>query len=226
MRILLADRDHDLNEFVKKGLAQEGFIVEVVSDGHSALNAAIDGEHDAILLDTDMPEISGYEVLKKLRTQGNEVPILIIGASKKEQDMLHVLNNGADDYIMKPFRLAEVIARLRAILRRTGRNAKAPKASTLRAGKLELNLLRRELKCTGKLIYLTKVEFDLTEYFMRRSGEVISQNVLWQHLYGNESNLDSNSLPVHIRNLRRKIDCGSTKSLIRTVRGCGYALDV
>jgi len=226
MRILLADQDQELSDFVRAGLAQEGFAVDVAHDGDTAYEMAVEGKHDAILIDIVIPKLSGHDVLKKLRSQGNHVPVLIITFKNQEQDKLHSLNNGADDYIVKPFRLAEVIARIRAILRRTDNiGRKTSKTSVLLAGKLELHLLRRELKCASKSIYLTKVEFDLLEYFMRRPGEVISQCVLKQHLFGDESNLDTNALPVHVMNLRKKIDLHERKSLIRTVRSCGYALD-
>jgi two-component system, OmpR family, response regulator MprA len=229
MRILLADDDRELGEFVKAGLGREGIRVEVVNDGPWALEASLHGGHDAILLDLGVPNMNGFELLRKLRMHGNEVPILVLSKVRKEQEMLHALNSGADDYISKPFKLPEIVARLRAVLRRTARGPSASrtsKPSLLRAGKLKLNLLRRELTCAEEVIPLTKTEFDLMECFMRRPGDVISQSVLCQQVFRNEANLNSNSLPVHINNLRRKIDGSSSRSLIRTVRGCGYALGI
>ena len=139
MRILLADQDRELMEFVKKGLTHEGIVGDIVCDGQITFEMASEGDHDAVLIETVMPNLSGYDVLKKLRTQGSDVPLLIVTSKSQEKDKLHGLNNGVDNYIVKPFLLTEVVARIRAVLRRTVKDGcKRSEASVLRAVKLEL----------------------------------------------------------------------------------------
>ena len=227
MKLLLVEDDKDISDFIHEGLAREGIAVSRVADGKSALEIAGEEDFDIILLDVMMPELDGYQVLKKLRSQGNQTPVLMITCKGQERDKLQGFNSGADDYIVKPFVLSEVIARIRAILRRMDKSpAKGTHATLLKAGDIQLDLLKREAKRGGKPVELTKKEFDLLECFMRRPGQVLSQTVLNQHLTQHDFATSTNTIEVHIKNLRAKIDGKSGKSFLRTVRGCGYALDV
>ena len=241
MRLLLVEDDRDLSDFVREGMAREGFAVEVAGDGQEAIDRAAEGDYDVVVLDVMMPKLDGFTVLKTLRSRGYRGAILLATCKGQERDKLQGLNSGADDYIVKPFLLTELVARVRAVLRRTaGAGPQAAKGSMLKAGDLQMDLLKHEVKKAGKGIPLTKKEFDLLECFMRRPGQVLSQAVLAQHLSSADFDSHTNVIEVHIKNLRAKIDnpphggrgsvaaaTGKTgPSLIRTVRGCGYALGV
>lgn len=225
MKLLLVEDDKDLSEFAREGLVREGFAVDVARNGKEALERAGENAYEVILLDVMMPHVDGYTVLRKLRAQGNPSAILLVTCKGQERDKLQGLNSGADDYIVKPFLLSELVARIRAILRRTAAQ-KGTQGSILRARDLHMDLLKREVKRAGKPLVLTKMEFDLLEYFMRRPGQVLSHLVIVQHLSNTDVNVSPNAVEVHVKNLRAKIDPKSGKSFIRTVRGCGYALDV
>jgi len=226
MKVLLVEDDRDLSEFVQEGLQREGFAVDVARDGQQAIDEAQHSTYDIVLLDVMMPGLDGIEVLRTLRRRGFKGGVLMATSKGLEKDKLLGLNSGADDYIVKPFLLSELVARIRAILRRTTASVSAPSPSTLlEAGNLTMDLLRREVKNGKKVLSLTKKEFDLLEYFLRRPGQVLSQQVLSQHLSQTDFNTTTNVVEVHIKNLRRKMDSPAGPSLIRTVRGCGYALD-
>jgi len=226
MRLLLVEDDKDLSDFVREGLTREGFAVDLAVNGRQALEKAKEADYNVVLLDVMMPELDGYSVLKKLRAQGSHAAILMVTCRGQEGDKLQGFSGGADDYIVKPFLLTELIARIRAILRRVdSAKSKGSQGSVLRAGPLSMDLLKRELKLAGKPVPLTKTEFDLLEYFMRRPNQVLSRSVLVQHLSASDMNATTNTIEVHIKNLRRKIDGKSTHSLLRTVRGVGYSLD-
>jgi len=227
MKLLLVEDDKDLSEFVEEGMAREGFSVDLARNGQDAIDLSSRTFYEVILLDVMMPGLDGYSVLKRLRAKGHHGAILLVTCKGQERDKLEGLNSGADDYIVKPFLLTELVARVRAVLRRTAKSAPVESTgSALKAGDLHMDLLKREVKRTGKLINLTKREFDLLECFMRRPGQVLSQTVLSQHISGVDFNSATNIVEVHIKNLRAKLDRKSTPSLIRTVRGCGYALEV
>jgi len=227
MRLLLVEDDKDLGEFVQEGLAREGFVVDLARNGRAALDQAQEQTYDVILLDVMMPELDGLSALKKLRSKGYRGAILLVTCKGQERDKLDGLNNGADDYIVKPFLMSELVARIRAVMRRMSPTSGPKIAGTvLVSGDLQLDLLKRECKKSGKAIPLTKKEFDLLECFMRRPGQVLSQNSLCQQVFNTDFNTNSNTVEVHIKNLRSKIDGKSSKSILRTVRGCGYALEV
>ncbi len=226
MRLLLVEDDKDLCAFAREGLVREGFAVDVARNGQEAVDLAVERQYDVILMDVMMPEMDGFTALKTLRTRGFQGGVLLATCKGQERDKLQGLNNGADDYIVKPYLLTELVARIRAVLRRTsGSSAKTDQGSVLKAGPLELDLLKREVKKNGKNIALTKREFELLEYLMRRPGQVISQAVLAQHLTSMDYEAQTNTIEVHIKNLRAKIDSKSGDSLIRTARGFGYSLN-
>lgn len=221
MRLLLADDDKDLSEFVREGLVREGFVVDAADNGTKALELALAHPYNVMLLDVMIPELDGLSVLKRLRQKGYRGAILLVTCKGQERDKLEGFNNGADDYVVKPFLLSELIARVRAAARRA-----SPTGPILVAGGVSIDVSRRECRRGDKVIPLTKKEFDLLECFMRRPGEVISQAVITQQVFHADFNTSSNTVEVHIKNLRSKLDIKSAKSVLRTVRGCGYALDV
>jgi DNA-binding response OmpR family regulator len=227
MRLLLVEDDKDLCEFVQEGLAREGFSVDIAMDGQEAVDIASERQYDVILLDVMMPKLNGFAVLKTLRARGHRGAVILATCKGQEKDKLEGLNSGADDYIVKPFLLTELVARIRAVLRRTaGTPPMITDGAVLKAGHIEMDLLKHEVTKGGKPLSLTRREFELLEYFLRRPGQVITQTVLNQHLTRADFDSRTNSIEVHIMNLRAKIDPKSGPSLIRTIRGCGYALDV
>ncbi|HVO33390.1 MAG TPA: response regulator transcription factor [Elusimicrobiota bacterium] len=227
MRLLIVEDDRDLGDFMREGLEREGFLVTHLANGKDASAQIRQEPFDAVLLDVMIPGLDGYGVLKNLRSAGYRGAVILVTARGQERDKLEGLNNGADDYIVKPFLLTELVARIRAVLRRTATKPQAEdKPNVLRAGPLSLDLLKRDARKGNKVIALTKKEFDLLECLMRRPGQVLSQSVIGQQVFQNEFSSSTNTIEVHIKNLRSKIDAKGAKSLIRTVRGCGYALDV
>ncbi len=226
MRLLIAEDDADLRTFVLEGLTRAGFAVDAAKDGQEAVDLASERAYDVVLLDVVMPKRDGFEVLKTLRCRGYKGVVLLVTSRGQERDKLQGLNSGADDYIVKPFLLTELVARIRAILRRTTpARGTVLQGATIKVGPLEMDLLKREVRKGNKPIALTKKEFDLLEYLMRRPKQVHSQEDLAQHLTGIEHESQTNTIEVHIKNLRAKLDAKRGLSLIRTVRGCGYSLD-
>jgi two-component system copper resistance phosphate regulon response regulator CusR len=227
VRLLLVEDDKDLSEFIREGLSREGFAVDVAMEGQEAIDLAGERGYDVIVLDVMMPKMNGFAVLKSLRMRGHRGAVLMATSKGHEKDKLEGLNSGADDYIVKPFLLTELVARIRAVLRRTAAPSnKVIQGSVLKAAGLEMDLIKHEVKKAAKLLILTKKEFELLECFMRRPNQVLSQAVLAQHLTHADFDSKTNIIEVHIKNLRAKIDNKTGKSLIRTVRGCGYALDI
>lgn len=226
MRLLLVEDDKDLSDFVREGMSREGFVVDSVSNGQKAILQLDEADYDVVLLDVMMPGMDGFAVLKTLKQKGFKGAVLLVTCKGQERDKLEGLNSGADDYIVKPFLLSELIARVRAVLRRTmGAGLLPAKGSELEVNDLHMDLLKREVKKSGKTVALTKKEFDLLECLMRRPGQVLSQSVLNQQISNADFDSQTNVIEVHIKNLRAKIDNKTGPSRIRTVRGCGYALD-
>lgn len=227
MRLLSVEDQRELGEFLKAGLSREGFVVDTASDGMEALQKVEEVAYDVILLDVMMPGMSGISVLKQLRTNGYKGAILLVTCKGQESDKLEGLDTGADDYIVKPARLKELVARIRAVLRRTmpSQTTKSGANGILKAGNIEMDLQRREVKRGQRIVSLTKKEFDLLEYFLRHPNQVMSQTALVQHISQNDFLTGTNVVEFHIKNLRSKLDSKSSPSIIRTVRGCGYCLD-
>ncbi len=226
MRLLVAEDDRDLSDFVREGLTRAGFLVEAAADGEKALLLAAATRYDVVLLDVMMPKRDGYSVLKTLRARGYKGAILMVTSKGNEKEKLQGLDNGADDYIVKPFILTELVARVRAVVRRTtGANPQPVKGAFLKAGDIEMDLTKHQVKKSGKPVHLTKMEFVILECFMRRPGEVLSQSVLGQNLFNKEIKTNTNYVEVHIKNLRAKLDNKTGPRHFRTVRGFGYVLD-
>lgn len=216
MRLLLAEDDIMLGEALQDSLMAEGFVVDWMKDGQSALTAARDGDYDLLILDLGLPRRDGMSVLGQLRREGSELPVLILTARDALEDRVAGLDAGADDYLLKPFERAELAARLRALLRR--RHGRAH--PELRHGALVLDPAAQQVHFHGEAVKLPRREFTLLRELLEHAGEVLTRERLEAALYGWMDDIESNSLEVHVHHLRRKF--GST--LIRTVRGVGYLI--
>jgi two-component system copper resistance phosphate regulon response regulator CusR len=226
MRILVVDDDASFSQLLRDGLSAKGFHVDLAFNGKEALQKAIGITYDIILLDVLLPEIDGYTVLKKLRAMECAAAVLMVSFKDQEGDKLRGFASGADDYLVKPVRINELIARIRAILRRIGETRLMQDDPFLfKAGPLVLDLLRHEARKNGKPISMTKTEYSLLECLIRRPGQVIRRPILAKQLVSGDIEATANVIDVHIKNLRCKIDGRAEKSLIRTIRGVGYLLD-
>ena len=222
MRILVVDDEQAVRESLRRALSLEGFDVDLAVDGSEALGR-LEGEAeapDAVVLDVLMPGVDGLEVCRRLRRDGNRLPILMLTAKDQVEDRVAGLDAGADDYVVKPFALAELLARLRALLRRT----KGDEDGVLRFADLELDPGAHEARRDGELIELTRTEFSLLELFMRNPRQVLTRSVIFDRVWGYDFGYGSNSLDVYIGYLRRKTEAGGRPRLIQTLRGVGYAL--
>jgi len=217
MRILVVDDDPEIVSFVKRGLAYEGYTVDTAADGKEALTKARDREPDLVILDIMMPGIDGIEVAKRLR-QGGDVPILMLTAKGTVADKVTGFESGADDYLVKPFAFDELLARVRALLRR-----RQPKeGEILRFSDLSLDTATREVRRGKEIIELTTQEYDLLELFMRHPRQVLKRDLIYERVWGYDFEGLSNVIEVYVRYLRSKLETGGQPRLIHTVRGVGY----
>lgn len=219
VRILVVDDDPEIVSFVKRGLAYEGYTVDIAADGSQALAKAREREPDLVILDIMMPGIDGIEVAKRLR-QGGDVPIIMLTAKGTVADKVAGLESGADDYLVKPFAFDELLARVKALLRRR----QSREGETLRFSDLSLNTATREVKRGNDLIELTAQEFELLELFMRHPRQVLRRDLIYERVWGYDFEGESNVIEVYIRYLRSKMEVGGKPRLIHTVRGVGYVL--
>ena len=221
MKIMVVDDERAVRESLRRALELEGYEVELASDGTEALAKLEDnGQPDAIILDVLMPRTDGLEVSRTLRQAGNKVPVLMLTARTEVGDRVAGLDAGADDYLTKPFALEELLARLRALLRRTADGS----GEALRFSDLELDPKTREVTRGDDAIELTRTEFSLLELFMLNPRQVLTRSVIFERVWGYDFGYGSNSLDVYIGYLRRKTEAGGKPRLIQTVRGVGYAL--
>ncbi|KPJ92978.1 MAG: hypothetical protein AMJ55_08935 [Gammaproteobacteria bacterium SG8_15] len=217
MRVLLVEDDPILGDGIKTGLKQDKYNVDWLSDGGQASNALETDHYDLILLDLNLPVKNGLDVLKQMRRRDNGTPVLILTARDAIEDRVKGLDMGADDYLSKPFDLDELLARVRALLRRS----KGRTTPTLIHGELELNPVEHSVTLTGKAIDLSPVEFNLLQILLENRGRVFPRAQLEDKLYGWNKDIDSNTIEVHVHHLRKKLG----NELIRTVRGVGYVID-
>jgi DNA-binding response OmpR family regulator len=221
MRLLLAEDDKNIAAFISKGLMEEGYAVDVAYDGQYALSLLRAVDFDMIVLDVMLPVLDGIEVCKALRREGIRTPVLMLTARGQTGDRVRGLDSGADDYMVKPFAFAELLARLRALGRRS---STGPAAAVMQVGDLTLDTVTREVRRDGRPVGLTTKEFALLEHLMRHHGHVLTRTSIAEHVWNYDFEYATNVIDVHIRNLRRKIDDLHTVKLLQTVRGAGYRI--
>ena len=220
MKILIIEDEKDLVRILKRGLEEHSFTVEVAYDGQEGLYLAETFPYDAIVLDLMLPGIDGFSILKRLRESKKDVPVIVLTARGEVEERVKGLNLGADDYIPKPFNFSELLARLRAVLRRH----KGEASSIIEISDLKIDMNSHTVLRGNKEIQLTANEYKILEYLALHKGRVVSRTELLEHIYDINSDPDSNVIDVYINYLRRKIDRGHEKKLIHTVRGAGYML--
>jgi DNA-binding response OmpR family regulator len=221
MRILLVEDEHKIAQAIKEGLEQESYAVDVTYDGEAGLNTALNDEYDAIILDVMLPKQSGLTVCREIRATGNHTPILMLTARDQNRDIVQGLDNGADDYLPKPFSFEVLLARLRALLRRPAESL----SETLQVADLTLNTVTKEVHRSGQSIQLSAKEYALLEYLLRNEYKVLSKNNIMTHVWDFDADILPNTVEVFIAYLRAKIDKPfQGPSLIQTVRGFGYKL--
>lgn len=220
MHLLVVEDEKRMAELLRKGLEEEGYLVTIAGEGKSAFEMTQAGRFDLLLLDVMLPGMDGFQVAQRLRREGNRVPILMLTARDATPDIVQGLDLGADDYLTKPFSFEVLLARVRALLRR----GPASQPVRLRVSDLELDPAAHEVTRGGQPIHLTRTEFNLLEYLMRRPGQVVPRDTLIEAVWGYDREIESNTLDAFIRLLRSKIEGDSGPRLVHTVRGVGYTL--
>jgi two-component system, OmpR family, response regulator MprA len=221
VKILVVDDDAAVRESLRRALQLEGYAVELAEDGEEALERVTSNGVDAVVLDVAMPRLDGLEACRRLRATGSSLPVLMLTARDEVSDRVAGLDAGADDYVVKPFALEELLARLRALLRRTIADGGG---EVLRFADVELDLGTREVRRGGDPIELTRTEFSLLELFLRNPRQVLTRSIIFERVWGYDFGFGSNSLDVYVGYLRRKTEAGGRPRLIQTIRGVGYAL--
>lgn len=222
MRLLVVEDYRPLQQSLTKGLREAGFAVDSTGDGEEGLWYAMSNDYDVIILDLMLPGVDGLEILKKIRSQGQKSHVLILTAKDTVEDRVVGLDLGADDYLVKPFAFEELLARIRALLRRSYRE----KNPRIKVGDLQIDLIRQQVWRGQEEILLTPREYALLEYLAMRADQVVSRSDIWEHLYEFSSSASSNVVDVYIGYLRKKIERPGKPSLIHTVQGRGYTLGV
>jgi DNA-binding response OmpR family regulator len=220
MRILIAEDDNPLATFLRKGLESEHYAVDVASDGEAARDLAVAYDYDLLVLDLNLPKKDGLAVLSDVRAARDVMPILVLTGRSRVEDRVSALDQGADDYVTKPFSFSELSARVRALLRR----GKLPAQTTLQVDDLVMDRVERRVERAGQRIDLTSKEFALLEYLMRNSGRCITRAMIIEHVWNISFDTSTNVVDVYINYLRKKVDENSPRKLIQTVRGVGYVL--
>ena len=220
MKVLLVEDDRKVAGFIEQGLKEEGYVVDIAADGAEATMLAHVYEYDVILLDVVLPKKTGFQVAQELRREGRNTPILMLTSRDAVEDIVRGLDSGADDYLSKPFRFDELLARVRALLRRGG----AERLEVLRYGPVALDRLRHQVTADDKPLDLTNKEFQLLEHFLLRPEEVVRRTQLLEKVWDMHFDPESNVVDVHVGNLRRKLHSSCGRQLIQTVRGVGFSL--
>jgi len=221
MKILIVEDERKTGDYLSQGLSEAGFVADLVRDGIEGRHAALDGDYDLVVLDVMLPGLDGWQVLRDIRSAGKDVPVLFLTARDRVEDRVKGLEQGADDYLVKPFAFSELLARIRTLLRR----GKPRDSTSLRIADLELDLLRRRVIRSGRRIDLTAKEFALLELLLRRQGEILPRSLIASQVWDMNFDSDTNVVEVAIRRLRAKIDDDFEPKLVRTVRGMGYVLE-
>jgi len=220
VRILVAEDDASVAGFVKNGLAEEHYAVDVAKDGDEAQYMAVEFDYDLIILDLNLPRVDGLKVLKNLRKEKPSLPVIVLTGRGGVDDRVRGLDLGADDYLVKPFSFSELSARVRALLRR----GEKPVASVLKVADLELDRTEHLVRRAGRRIDLSTKEFALLEYLMRNSGRTVTRSMIIEHVWNLDFDSGTNVVEVYVNYLRKKVDEGFEPRLIHTVRGVGYRL--
>jgi len=222
MKLLIVEDEQKTSTYLRKGLAENGFVVDVAATGEEGLHLARTGDYDLIVLDVMLPDRDGWSVLTELRRSGKHTPVLFLTARDTVQDRVKGLHHGADDYLVKPFAFSELLARIRSVLRR----GQARRVELLHVGDLEIDLLRRKATRGGRPLDLTAKEFALLSLFAQHPGEVLSRTLIAEQVWDMNFESDTSVVDMHVSRLRAKIDQPFPTKLLHTVRGAGYALEV
>ena len=222
MKILIVEDEKKTGDYLKQGLSEAGFVVDLARDGRDGMHLALSDDYDLVVLDVMLPGLDGWQVVQEIRRAGRDVPVLFLTARDEIEDRVKGLELGADDYLVKPFAFSELLARVRTLLRR----GKTKEQEVLKAADLELDLLRRRVTRSGKRIDLTAKEFALLELLLRRQGEVLPRSLIASQVWDMNFDSDTNVIEVAVRRLRAKIDDDFEPKLIQTIRGMGYVLEV
>jgi DNA-binding response OmpR family regulator len=220
MRILIIEDEKKVATFIKKGLEEEFYAVDIALNGKEGFELAAKGEYDLIVLDVMLPFMDGITITRELRNKKITTPILLLTVKETIQDKVMGLDSGADDYLTKPFAFEELLARIRALLRRKEQN----KSTTIKIGDLILDLQSHNVRINDKEIILTPKEYSILEYLMRNKNRVVSRTKLVEHVYDYHFDTETNIIDVYINKLRSKINYDSSKPLIQTIRGAGYMM--
>jgi two-component system copper resistance phosphate regulon response regulator CusR len=223
MRLLVIEDELKLSEYLHKGLSENGYVVDLARDGIDGRRLAAEGEYDLLLLDLMLPGIDGFGVLKAVRARGN-TPVLMLTARDKVEDRVRGLQEGADDYLVKPFAFSELLARVGALLRRGGASAQST-STQLRLADLEVDLVSRKASRADKRLDLTAKEFSQLSLLLRRRGQILSRTTLAEQVWDMNFDSDTNVVEVAVRRLRAKLDDPFNPKLLHTVRGMGYVLE-
>ena len=220
MRILLAEDDPRMSALLQRGFTEEGHVVDRTESGSKALDAALAAEFDVVVLDVTLPDLDGFDVLRRLRERGNRTPVLMLTARDANADVVRGLNAGADDYLTKPFSFEVLLARIQALARR------GPSVQTVRlqVADLILDPVTHTVTRGSAALSLTRTEFILLEYLMRRSGRVVTRRALIEGVWGSDRDVEDNTLDAFVKLLRQKVDRPDHEHLIQTVRGVGYTI--
>jgi two-component system, OmpR family, copper resistance phosphate regulon response regulator CusR len=221
MRVLVIEDEHKLAAYLQKGLSEQGFVVDIARNGIDGRHLAVEGEYELIILDVMLPGVDGYAVLSEIR-KAHKTPVLMLTARDRVEDRVRGLQGGADDYLVKPFAFSELLARIRAVLRRSG---PPQEANSLRVADLELDLVKRKAFRAGQRLALTAKEFTLLALLMQRSGEILARTTLAEQVWDMNFDSDTNVVEVAVRRLRAKLDDPFPTKLLHTVRGMGYVLE-
>lgn len=218
MRLLVVEDDRQLRDQLAQGLIDSGFVVDVAGDGREGLYYATEYDYDLAIIDLGLPEIAGIDLVVALREAQREFPVLVLTARGDWQEKVKALDAGADDYVVKPYQLEEIVARVNALVRRAAGHTN----STLQFGPLQLDLSAKRVMLNGEAVELTAYEYKLLEYLVLHAGKILSKTELTEHLYAQDHDRDSNVLEVFVRRLRQKLDPETSLKPIETVRGQGY----
>ncbi|MDE0800524.1 MAG: response regulator transcription factor [Rhodospirillaceae bacterium] len=223
MRILVVEDDLKTASFVTKGLREAGYVVDHAEDGTQALERALSEAYDVLVIDRMLPGLNGIKVVETIRSEGVDSPVLFLSALGDVEDRVQGLKAGGDDYLVKPFALSELLARLEALMRR-GRGQ--GEVTQLSVGDLEMDILARKVIRQGQRVYLHPREFKLLEYLMRHAGQVVTRTMLLENVWEYHFDPQTNVIDVHISRLRQKVDKPFDKTILHTVRGAGYKLEL